>query len=282
MGVRSAERRRQIVALLSAEGKLSVDELASRLHVTASTIRRDLTRLTENGAVTRTFGGAVVTGGASAESPLHRRAQEARAEKDAIGYWAASQVTEGETVMLDAGTTVGRTAHHLRGRGGLTVITNGLTSIMELADADDIEVVVLGGTLRHISHGLVGPLTDMNLTRLTADRLFLGADGLTADRGICEASPVQTRVKELMAACADSVYVLADSSKIGRRPFSAWAPLDPPWTLVTDTGATDSQLAPFRELERVEIVTVALGVRSVLGPDDTRRTTAALRAAVTE
>jgi DeoR/GlpR family transcriptional regulator of sugar metabolism len=270
--VRSTDRRRQIVSLLSAEGSLSVEELASRLQVTASTIRRDLTRLTTDGAVTRTFGGAVVMRGASTESPLHRRAQEARAEKDAIGRWAASQVADGETVMLDAGTTVGRTAHHLRGRDGLTVITNGLTSIMELADADDIEVVVLGGTLRHISHGLVGPLTDMNLTRLTADRVFLGADGLTADRGICEASPVQTHAKELMADRADHIYVLADSSKIGRRPFSAWAPLAAPWTLVTDTGATESQLAPFRELERVEVVTVAPGVHSVADPGDSRLT----------
>jgi len=129
---------------------------------------------------------------------------------------------------------------------------------------------VLGGTLRHISHGLVGPLTDMNLARLTADRVFLGADGLTADRGICEASPVQTHAKELMAARADAVYVLADSSKIGSRPFSAWAPLEGPWTLVTDTGVTETQLAPFRKLDRVEIVTVATGVHSVPDAESSR------------
>ncbi len=268
--MRSTERRDQIIAFLSAERRLGVDELASRLRVTPSTIRRDLTRLTEDGAITRTFGGAVVTGATAPESPLHRRAQQARGEKDAIGYWAASQVGEGETVMLDAGTTVGRTAHHLRRRSSLTVITNGLTSIIELADANDIEVVVLGGTLRHISHGFVGPLTDMNLKRLTADRAFLGADGLTADRGICEASAIQTHAKELMAARANRVYVLADSSKIGHRPFNAWAPLEGPWTLVTDAGATESQLAPFRELDRVEVVVVTPGPHSVAEPREDR------------
>ncbi len=131
---------------------------------------------------------------------------------------------------------------------------------------------MLGGTLRHISHGFVGPLTDMNLKRVTADRVFLGADGLTADRGICEASAIQTHAKELMAACANRVYVLADSSKIGHRPFNAWAPLEVPWTLVTDAGATESQLAPFRESSCVEVIVVTPGLRSVLEPSEDRMT----------
>ncbi|MEW2546255.1 DeoR/GlpR family DNA-binding transcription regulator [Streptomyces sp. NPDC047002] len=252
----SADRRRRILALLSAEGEVSVEALAGRLDVTASTIRRDLTRLTADGAVTRTYGGAVVPLGAPVESPLHQRARESRAQKDAIGRWAAAQVREGETVMLDAGTTVARAARHLRRRTGLTVITNGLTALAELADADAVDVIGLGGSLRHISHGFVGSVTDMNLQRFSAHRVFLGADGLTADRGICEASPVQTRTKEVMAARGDAVYVLADSTKIGRSPFTAWAPLQRPWTLVTDASATEEQLAPFREAGNVEIVTL--------------------------
>jgi DeoR/GlpR family transcriptional regulator of sugar metabolism len=252
----SAERRTRILGLLSDTGGVSVDELAARLGVTASTIRRDLAKLTGDGAVTRTYGGAVGTGTEPAESPVQQRAHEARAQKDAIGRWAAGQVADGETVLLDAGTTVARAARHLRDRAGLTVITNGLTSIMELAGADDVEVVVLGGSLRHISHGLVGPITDMNLQRLSAHRVFLGADGLTADRGICEASPVQTRTKEVMAGQGGHVYVLADSTKIGAAPFTAWAPLDRPWTLVTDDGATEEQLAPVRALVHVRITVV--------------------------
>lgn len=167
--------------------------------------------------MTRTYGGAVVSATRSTEPPLHQRAREARAEKDAIGRWAAAQVRDGEAVMLDAGTTVGRLAHHLRGRAGLTVITNGLTSLVELADAEEINLMVLGGTLRHISHGLVGPVTDMNLARFSADRVVLGADGLTADRGICEASPVQTRTKELLADQGSASYVLADSRRSAAR-----------------------------------------------------------------
>ncbi len=255
--MRSAERHQHIAGLLAAHGAVSVEQLAEQLRVTPSTIRRDLTRLTGEGKVTRTYGGAVVAAAASPEPPLHQRARKARAQKDAIGSWAAAQVADGDTVMLDAGTTVGRAAHHLRCRAGITVITNGLTSIIEMADADDIEVIVLGGSLRHISHGVVGPITDMNLARFSADKAFLGADGLTAERGICEASPVQTRTKELMAAQAAQIYVLVDSTKIGCAPFMAWAPIERPWTLVTDSLATEEQLAPFRARTGISVVVVS-------------------------
>jgi DeoR/GlpR family transcriptional regulator of sugar metabolism len=252
----NAERQRHIERLLATHGEVSVDQLADWLDVTASTIRRDLSRLTSAGVITRTYGGAALASAQHAEPSLRQRAAEFRAEKDAIGSWAAGQIQDGETVMLDAGTTAGQVAHHLRHRAGITVITNGLTSILELAAADTVEVVVLGGSLRHISQGLVGPLADLAVSRLTADRVFLGADGIVADRGICEANIVQTRTKENMAARGRKVYVLADSSKIGRAPFDAWAPLDHPYTLVTDDGVSEVQLAPFREIPRIDIVVV--------------------------
>jgi DeoR/GlpR family transcriptional regulator of sugar metabolism len=270
-----AKDRRELLLRLVAEEEVSVEALANRLHVTPSTIRRDLTKLTSEGKVTRTYGGAVTTADRSPEPTLHQRAARCRAEKNAIGRWAATQVAEGETVILDAGTTTGRVAHHLRDRLGLTVVTNGITSLLELAGAEDVEVVALGGTLRHISQGFVGPLTEMVLTRLSADRLFLGADGLVADRGICEFSSVQTRLKELMAARARETYVLADHTKLGHAPFNAWAPLERPWTLVTDDGATTEQLAPFRRLSHthVTIVPVLRDLEGLLrlDGDETRR-----------
>jgi DeoR/GlpR family transcriptional regulator of sugar metabolism len=250
--MRGTGRRAEIARILATDGQVKVEALAERLGVTTSTIRRDLNRLTAEGNVARTYGGALVTA-PPAEPSLHQRETLAPREKDVIGRWAAARIEPGETVMLDAGTTVGRVAHHLRGRSDLTVITNGLTSIIELADAEGVEVTVLGGSLRHISHGMIGPLTELSLSRLSADRVFLGADGLVADRGICEASPHQTRAKELMASRGRDVYVLVDSSKIGRAPFAAWAVLERPWTLVTDSGATEDLLAPFRALSHVSV-----------------------------
>lgn len=254
--MRGADRRAEIQRVISLDREVGVEDLAQQLGVTASTIRRDLARLTSQGIVTRTYGGAVMSSNNSAEPPLRQRSKEARAEKDAIGRWAAGQVCEGETVILDAGTTVGRLAHYLRNRSDVHVITNGLTAISELVSADDIELTVLGGELRHISQGLVGPLCEATLMRLSADRVFLGADGLDAKRGICEASTIQTRLKELMMTRATKAYILTDSRKLGVAPFTAWAPIDRPWTLVTDEGATEEQLEDFRVLPDVEVVVV--------------------------
>jgi DeoR/GlpR family transcriptional regulator of sugar metabolism len=242
-----------MLELLSALGQLGVEQLAERLGVTESTVRRDLQRLAAEGRITRTLGGAAAPPHAFGEMTLAQRSDTARAEKDAIGRWCAQAIGEGETIMLDAGTTTGRVAAALRSRAGITVITNGITAMMELAAADDIEVMVLGGRLRHISQGLVGALTALSLTRLTADRVFLGADAIRADLGICEADLEQTQTKELMAQKGRSVYVLADSSKLGLSPFDAWAQIGE-YTLVTDSRATDEQLAPFRAAREIDVV----------------------------
>lgn len=241
--MRGAERRHRIQTVV-ADGEVSVEDLADELSVTPSTIRRDLTRLAAEGKVTRTLGGAISA--ARREQTLHEREVLALAEKDAIARWAVEQIEPDEQIILDAGTTVGRLAQRLAARNcAVTVLTNGLTTIEALADAQAVDVVVLGGELRHISQGLVGPMTELVLARYTADRVFLGADGLDATLGLCEASPVQTRLKELMAGQSRKVYVLADHTKLGSAPFDCWAPIEREWTLVTDAAPDDPALAPF-------------------------------------
>ncbi|NAZ84994.1 DeoR/GlpR family DNA-binding transcription regulator [Kineococcus indalonis] len=241
----SSARREEILRLAGTAGPTSVEELSERFGVTASTIRRDLAHLTDRGLLTRTYGGALPLV-AHPEEPLRRRTGEAFEAKRGIARWAAAQVRPGQTVLLDAGTTVGALAHELRARAPLTVVTTGLTALGALADADDVEVLCLGGTLRHLSQGFVGPVTEAALERVTADAVFLGADGVSAEDGVCEAEHTQTRLKELMARRSGRVHVLAHAAKLGRRPFHAWAVLPAGWTLVTDDSADPRALAPFR------------------------------------
>ncbi|MFB9375837.1 DeoR/GlpR family DNA-binding transcription regulator [Kineococcus gynurae] len=255
----SEERRREIARLARTSGLASVEELSRRFGVTASTIRRDLARLHDDGLVTRTYGGAAPPI-AHPEEPLRERTGAAFAAKRGIARWAATQVGVGETALLDAGTTVGALAHELRGHSPLTVVTTGLTSVQALADADDVQVVCLGGTLRHVSQGFVGPVTEAALERVTADVVFLGTDGVDADLGICEADLQQTRLKELLAGRAGRVFVLAHSVKVGARPFHAWARLPRPWVLVTDAAVEADALAPFH----------AAGIRVVVVDDEGR------------
>ncbi|QDQ90367.1 DeoR/GlpR transcriptional regulator [Rhodococcus sp. WB9] len=245
MAVRESEARRsEIVRLARSSGLASVDDLSAQFGVTASTIRRDLSQLTSQGLIARTYGGAIALD-PQQESSLRQRALEGFDAKRAIAEWAASQVRPGETILLDAGTTVGAMGEFLREIDDITVIAAGLTALESLADADSVRVECIGGTLRHLSQGFVGPLAEATLQRVTFDRAFLGADAVTADLGICEAELEQTRLKEIMIERADEVYVLAHAAKLGQRPFHAWAPIPPGTTIVTDDSADTEETASF-------------------------------------
>ncbi|HEY8718159.1 DeoR/GlpR family DNA-binding transcription regulator [Pengzhenrongella sp.] len=256
----SVLRRAEIVRLARTTGLATVDELSGVFDVSASTIRRDLAQLEHAGELARTYGGAIVKV-AHPESALRERTGEAFEAKQAIGRWAASQVLAGETVLLDAGSTAAALAHELRSATNVTVATTSLSVISELSGIDSVKVLCLGGTLRPLSQGFVGPLTEAALERMSFDRVFLGADGVSVEFGICEAELEQTRLKELMARRADRVYVLAHAAKLGRRPFHAWAKLPEGWTLVTDADA--DAVAPFIaagvDVQRVDVGAVDAG-----------------------
>jgi DeoR/GlpR family transcriptional regulator of sugar metabolism len=247
-------RRQAIVELASTTGLASVEELSQRFGVTASTIRRDLARLEQEGHLARTYGGARAIL-AHPETDLRQRLGEAHEAKQAIGTWAASQVQPGETILLDAGTTTTAVAHELRDLNRLTVVTPGMTVLNELSSSEGIEVECLGGTLRPMSQAFLGPHAEAALERRTFDRVFLGADSVTADRGICEADIRQTRLKELMTRRGECIYLLVHAAKIGRAPFHAWAAMPRHWTLVTDESAQPGALEPFRA-RGVDVVVV--------------------------
>ncbi|MFI0903210.1 DeoR/GlpR family DNA-binding transcription regulator [Streptomyces sioyaensis] len=243
-GERSAtrQRRERMVHLLGA-GDLSVHDLAAEFDVSLSTVRRDLATLAALGRITRTYGGAVDH--RAVERSRHDKERAQRGEKDAIARAAAGLVRRGDVVLLDAGTTVARLAHELRGRSDLTVVTNGLSTLVELADAE-VEVVVLGGRLRRPNESLLGTRTEQALRRLTPDIAFLGVDGLEPRRGINCPDPEQAALKETMAGCARAAWVLADHSKLrGGGGFPYWAEMPAGTGLIS--GGTERELAAFSD-----------------------------------
>jgi DeoR family transcriptional regulator, fructose operon transcriptional repressor len=245
-------RHEQILELLQTS-ELDIERLAETLEVSVATIRRDLGQLAEEGKITRTYGGAVLPP-ARLERSLQERAMIAKHEKEAIARVAAAQVEDGDTLILDAGTTTGALARQLRRFQNLKVVTNGFSVMLALAEAKNIEVILLGGTLRYISYGVVGPYAELVLRRITAKKTFVSADGVVADRGLCEATAEQAALKALMLErTKEEVYILADSTKLGDSYSSFWTPFPETWTLITDSGATESQLSPFRTIPGIKI-----------------------------
>lgn len=242
--MRSKERHARLLEALNA-GEIDVDDLARRFDVSASTVRRDLQHLSKSNAVRRTYGGAILTGHV-AEATLEQRLAVQGREKQAIARAAAELIEDGDTLILDAGSTVAAFGRLLLQRR-LRIITNNLALLPFLAKAPAVEIVVLGGALRTTSMSTMGPLASDALRRMTADRAVMSADGVVTGRGLCEADLDQVALKSLMMQQARELIVLADAGKLGRAEQDAWAPLPPRWTLVTDDGAPEAQRKAFAE-----------------------------------
>ncbi|MFJ7077163.1 DeoR/GlpR family DNA-binding transcription regulator [Streptomyces sp. NPDC098781] len=205
-----AERRHQLILrALRAGGPAAVTDLSEQLGVSPATVRRDLLKLEEDGLLTRVHGGAVVEEG---DQPFAEVAGVRVAEKDAIAERAAAMIQDGQSVLLDIGTTAFRLARRLHGRR-LTVITSNLVVYEELADDDGIELVLLGGMVRREYRSLVGFLTEDNLRQLHADWLFLGTSGVRPGGHVMDTTVVEVPVKRAMIKASDRIVLLADAAK---------------------------------------------------------------------
>ncbi|GAA4428540.1 DeoR/GlpR family DNA-binding transcription regulator [Georgenia halophila] len=260
--MRASETRREAILDMATElGLASVDDLARRFGVTASTIRRDLAVLSASGRLARTYGGAISTSHLPETSLLQRR-NEALDAKRAIAAHCAKLVGDADSAFLDAGSTIAMVARELATSAvEADVTTSSLPVLTHLQSSECLRVQCIGGRLRPLSGGFVGPLAEMSVSRMTFDIAFVSADGVSARYGLCEADLEQTRFKELVAARSRAVYVLAHAAKLNHEPFDAWTHLGAQWTLVTDTDADPGVIDQFR----------AAGVDVVLAADNGTR-----------
>jgi len=246
-----AGRHDSILRALRADGPTSVRALSSRLGVSQATIRRDLEQLDDEGLLTRVYGGAVLT---ERDDPFAAVAAVRVAEKDAIAKHCAEMVQDGETVLLDIGTTAHRVARQLHGRS-ITVITSSLAVLEELHDEQRIQLVLLGGMVRRDYRSLVGFLTEDNLRQVHADRLFLGTSGIRRDGWVTDTTVVEVPVKRAMIAASDQVVLVADAAKF---PGSGMARVCGPDALdvvVTNAPVDPPSAAALREAG-VEVIEV--------------------------
>jgi len=232
------ERRRAILEILSRQGRVVISDLSRHFGVSAVTARADITALHERDLLVRSHGGAIRKQDVSVDYPLDIKESQHHDEKVLIGHAAAGMVREGQTVLLDSGTTTLEVARSIRSRQlpRLTVVTNSLTIAWELSTSPTTNLIMIGGILRHISRSFAGPQAQKLLYDLRVDHFFLGVDGLDPEMGPSTPDILEAELNAAMIRSASETTVVADSSKIGRRSLSLIAPVTSVHRIITDEG----------------------------------------------
>jgi len=210
----------QILQILRSEGRAKVNELVRRFNTSAVTIRSDLNELDQRGLVQRSHGGAVIQDTVFRESPVHERIKSQSKEKQRIGAMAATLVREGETIILDSGTTALEVARHLKNIPYLQVITNGVNIAAELLSSRNTQIIMMGGTVRNDSASIVGRATEDMLEQFSADKLFLCGAGCDPDFGVSGTNLEETMANRAMLRASREIIVVADASKFSKRSMS--------------------------------------------------------------
>lgn len=255
-GLLIEERRRRICELLREEGRVTVEALATRFGTSQVTIRGDLAMLESAGALTRTHGGALPRAEESDE-PLGVKQLQHHAEKVRIAAAAASLIREGETIILDSGTTTAEIARAIRKLEikSINVITNALNVAALLMDIPSVRLIMPGGILRRESNSLSGHMAEAALASLQADRLYLGADGIDPEIGVMTPHLQEAELNAQMIRISRQVIVVADSSKMIRRNISLIAKVEQLNMLITDRAAPESAVRQLRK-HGVEVMLV--------------------------
>lgn len=247
-GMMAEERRTQILHIVRSEGRVRVNDLVNRFSTSAVTIRNDLNELHQRGVVLRSHGGAVLPDRILRESPVNERLKAHAEEKQRIGVMAATLINDGETIILDSGTTTLEIARQLKNKQGLQVITNGVNIAAELLDARGVQTFIVGGTVRGDSASIIGRSTEEMLEQFSADKLFLSGAGCDPDFGVSGANLEETMVNRAMLRIAREIILVADASKFSRRSMSRIAPFSEIDTVISDTGLREEVQTKVRSL----------------------------------
>ncbi|RLS30683.1 MAG: DeoR/GlpR transcriptional regulator [Planctomycetota bacterium] len=233
-GLQTRQRRSRLIDFIRSRGFAALDELVRELGVSESTIRRDLDALEEQGTVRRTHGGVLPAGTVHRLAEFDERQPAHWAAKRAIAAAAAERIDDGETVLLDGGTTTYEVARLLVGRS-IQVVTNSLPVANLFASESRADLVLLGGYVSPRTGVCLGPYANELLGRLHVTTTVLSAAGITAE-GLYNAHLLLAETEQAMLRAAGRVFVVADSSKFGRKSLTFVSGLDSIDLVVSDSG----------------------------------------------
>jgi DeoR/GlpR family transcriptional regulator of sugar metabolism len=271
-GLSQQERMQHVLRLLETRDSVHVSELAETFAVSEVTVRSDLGSLAAQGLVARVRGGVRALQQGQSEVGFDLRLRLEVERKRAIARAAAALIGEGEAVALDASTTAYYLALELRNKRELVVVTNGLLVATALADAPGITVLVTGGILRLSAMSLVGDFGTDVLRTTRINKGFLGARGLSLERGLMDLNPDEVRIKQEMADACEQIFGIFDGTKWHRSALLSFVPVDQVDGIVTDSSAPPAEVEAWR-LAGIEVVTADPGPSEPppLRPRDLRR-----------
>ncbi len=252
-GLLAEPRRRKILEWLQEEGSARVRDLSAAFEVSEATIRQDLERLEADGYITREHGGAFLKTLPRQVETLSLQHLENMDKKRKIGVRAASLVGDGETIILDAGSTTTEIAHGLLQRRELTVITNALNIALILGAVPGFAVHMPGGQFKAPTLSLSGDKSVEYFRDILSGKLFLATAGVSLEAGLTYPSFADLQLKQAMIKAAQQVYLVADSTKINRTSFTRLGTLDVIHSFITDDGIREEDAREF-ERRGIELI----------------------------
>jgi DeoR family galactitol utilization operon repressor len=238
-----SDREQQILTIITEEPGTPVSEIAGVLGVSQVTVRSQLNALAEKGFLLRTHGGALP----AFHPSILERQQSRRETKEALARFAASRVADGETIMIEAGTTTALIARFLMGRRDLKVVTNNMLVLPYARINPGLSLSLIGGEFRPATESVVGPVAALALSRFHVETAFVGTDGFSLQHGFTTHLVEGAEIVRAMAARAQRTVVLADSGKFGRTGFAHVLAATEVSELITDAGLPDEAREGLRE-----------------------------------
>ena len=236
------DRRAKIIEVLEDRGQVKVNDLSKFFGVSEVTIRNDFEKLEEKGLLVRTRGGGIKNQRARIDYQLNKESTHCLKEKQLIGKTAAALVKDNDTILFDSGTTTLEVAKNLNDTNDLTVITNALNIASQFVNNPNVNVIILGGRLRHSTVSLIGPTTEDGIRNLYCDKVFLGVNGIDTRFGISTTHIEDSHLNRLMMDISKEIIVVTDSSKFLKRSFSLITPITAVDTVVTDSNIPEGEL----------------------------------------
>jgi DeoR/GlpR family transcriptional regulator of sugar metabolism len=243
-------RHLNILNILKESPTASIKELADRLSISQSTIRRDLDELEAQGLARRVYGGAILERQNWNEPPFELRETLHSQEKDKICRCAADLILDGDTVFIDGGTTTQFMVPYLASKKNVTVVTCGLNVAFELNRFENLTSFIVGGEIHADSHSISGALAlaVLDVYKIRCDKAFIAASAVSAEHGVTNRILDRIPLKRKAMDISKVTIVLADGSKIGTVALGQIASITDFNVLVTDASAPEQEISAIRAL----------------------------------